>query len=360
MAMMFFVSGLFAPASLRRKGPLRFVADRLARLGLPFLFNVLLLMPIAIYPVYHLLTPQGSLGDYAAAYWALPFLPNGPTWFLWLLIAFSLVAATAYMAIPALYPVLGRAAALARRRPQAFLVGLSAAAVVAYLPLALIYNSFDWTERGPFSFQVSRPLLYGAFFFAGAAVGVGGIGGGLLAPDGVLTTRWRRILILSPSMLFLWMGLTGVTLAWPTFAPLAMASAVGTGLCRRERIRRDVSAGALGALLRPANRMARATIAEFARRVRRPLCAAGVDTIPAAGRAPARRRQSRDCIFVGARGLARHGDCNAPLEPYRPPDRRARGARAHGLAASLRAAGKLRSRHDTLRSQRGANRPSHP
>ena len=76
-------------AEPRRKGAARFAADRLLRLGLPFLFNVLVLMPIAIYPVFNRLSPDAGVADYLAAYRNLPFLPNGPTWFLWLLIAFS-------------------------------------------------------------------------------------------------------------------------------------------------------------------------------------------------------------------------------------------------------------------------------
>ena len=99
---------------------------------------------------------------------------------------------------------------------------LTVAAILAYLPLTLIYGPFDWIETGLFSVQKSRPLLYGVYFFAGAAVGAAGLGGGLLAPDAVLVRRWRRLAALSPLMLFLWMGLTGVTLSFPGFAPLTM------------------------------------------------------------------------------------------------------------------------------------------
>ncbi len=222
MAMMFFVSGLFAAPSLARKGALRFAADRLVRLGPPFLFNVLVLTPIAIYPVFHRLSPTGSLADYLAAYRNLPFLPNGPTWFLWMLIAFSLTLALLRRLAPGSLDTLAAVAADARRRPQRFLAALAAAAALAYLPLTLIYGPFDWYERGLFSFQISRPLLYGVYFFAGVAVGVAGLGHGLLAPDGELGARWRRLGVISPLMLFLWMGLTGVTLAFPAFAALAM------------------------------------------------------------------------------------------------------------------------------------------
>lgn len=222
MALMFFLSGLFVPASLRRKGAARFLADRMLRLGPPFLFSVLLLAPIALYPVFHLLNPQAGIGDYLDAYRRLPFLPNGPAWFLWLLLAVSIAAGLVYAAAPAALGALASLSAAARLRPQRFLLTLTLAAAFAYLPLALAFGPFDWFERGPFSFQLSRPLLYAVYFLAGASIGAAGLGEGLLAPDGALARRWRRLAVLSPLMLFSWMGLTGVTMTFPAFAPLLM------------------------------------------------------------------------------------------------------------------------------------------
>jgi hypothetical protein len=222
MAMMFLVSGLFVAPSLRRKGAARFCADRAARLGPPFLFSALALTPIAVFPVFHRLRPGAGLAEYLAAYRALPFLPNGPAWFLWLLLAVSLSAAALHALAPGALDALARCAADARRRPQRFLLTLAAAAALAYLPPALIFGPFDWFERGPFSFQCSRPLFYGVYFFAGVAVGAAGLGDGLLAPDGALARNWRRLVLLSTLTLFVWMGLTGATLSFPAFAPLAM------------------------------------------------------------------------------------------------------------------------------------------
>lgn len=222
MALMFFLSGLFVAPSLRRKGAGRFALDRLYRLGLPFLFSTLVLMPIAVYPVFHRLKPDASVADYLAAYRNLPFLPNGPTWFLWLLLAISLAAAAVHALAPRAFDALAAVAAQARRRPRRYLVTLTAAAALAYLPPTLAYGPFDWFEEGPFSFQMSRPLLYAVYFFAGAAVGAAGLGEGLLAPDGALGANWRRLGVLSPAMLFLWMGLTGVVLSFPDFAPVTM------------------------------------------------------------------------------------------------------------------------------------------
>ncbi len=222
MALMFFLSGLFVAPSLRRKGAARFAADRLLRLGLPFLFSVLVLTPIAIFPIFHRLQPEASVAEYLAAYRRLPFLPNGPTWFLWLLAAMSLCVAALFAVAPRAVDALAWLAADARRRPQRFLLALTLAATLAYLPLTLVYGPFDWFVRGPFSFQYSRPLLFGVYFLAGVAVGAAGLGEGLIAPDGALGRHWRRLGVLSPLTLFVWMGLTAVVLMAPAVAPLTM------------------------------------------------------------------------------------------------------------------------------------------
>jgi glucan biosynthesis protein C len=229
MAMMYFLSGVFVAPSLRRKGVGKFVADRTWRLGTPFLLSVFVLTPLAIYCVFHRLQPDASVAEYLAAYGRLPFLPNGPQWFLWLLLAFSWLAAAIYTFAPEAFDRLGAFAAGARRRPRPFLIGMALAAAIAYGPLAMAYGPFDWFERGPFSFQESRPLLYGVFFFAGISVGSVELGEGLLAADGALARGWRRFAVLGPLALLSWMGITGAVLAWPTFAPLTLGllSALG-------------------------------------------------------------------------------------------------------------------------------------
>src|SRR5271163_601301 len=52
MSLMFLLSGLFVWPSLSRKRNWRFVRDRLLRLGVPYAFGIIVLVPIAIYPVY--------------------------------------------------------------------------------------------------------------------------------------------------------------------------------------------------------------------------------------------------------------------------------------------------------------------
>jgi hypothetical protein len=173
--------------------------------------------------VFRRLNPVASVADYLAAYLSLPFLPNGPQWFVWLLLAFALFAAATHALFPRALYAAGALASGARRRSGPFVLALAGAALLAYLPPMLAYGPFDWLESGPFSVQKSRPLLYGVFFLAGVAAGANGMGEGLLAADGALACGWRRFAVLAPAALFVWMGLTGMGLYWPKVAPLAVA-----------------------------------------------------------------------------------------------------------------------------------------
>src|SRR6202167_6688311 len=68
MSLMFLLSGLFVYPSLARKQNWGFVRDRLLRLGLPFVFGVIVLVPIARYPAYLGTAPEPGLADFARRY----------------------------------------------------------------------------------------------------------------------------------------------------------------------------------------------------------------------------------------------------------------------------------------------------
>jgi fucose 4-O-acetylase-like acetyltransferase len=50
MALMFFISGLFVWASLRRRGAGPFIRERVIRLGVPFIVAALLIATVAYFP----------------------------------------------------------------------------------------------------------------------------------------------------------------------------------------------------------------------------------------------------------------------------------------------------------------------
>jgi hypothetical protein len=189
MSLMFLVSGLFVWPSLQRKGSGRFLRDRLLRLGVPFLVAAAVLAPLAYLPSY-LQTGAGfHLRDFARVWWSLPHWPSGPAWFLWVLLVFDCVSAALTRLFPSWGDTLGHLFARLRR-PAALFWQLFAVSACAYLPLAIALDPGSWSNVGPFSFQVSRPLLYAVYFFTGVGLGAAGLSSGLLAPGEKLARRW--------------------------------------------------------------------------------------------------------------------------------------------------------------------------
>jgi hypothetical protein len=90
MGFFFFLSALFVPSSYDKKGPLKFVADRLLRLGLPLIFYSFILSPFLSFMVYyfaegHHITYLQYLGGYDN------WIEFGVLWFVAALLIFNLV-----------------------------------------------------------------------------------------------------------------------------------------------------------------------------------------------------------------------------------------------------------------------------
>ena len=192
MSLMFLLSGLFVWPSLARKGPARFLRDRAARLGLPFLACSGLVCAIAYYPTYLQGTPVGAtvagyvLGWLRPAHWL-----SGPAWFIAVLLLYDGMAAALSLILPDWGLRLARIADGSARRPLRFFVIVAAVSAAAYVPLALAFGQYSWWNVGPFWLQKSRAMQYAAYFFIGAALGAYGLERGLLARAGALAQRWR-------------------------------------------------------------------------------------------------------------------------------------------------------------------------
>jgi fucose 4-O-acetylase-like acetyltransferase len=87
MGMFFLISGLFVPGSADRRGLRSFVRGRLLRLGVPYLIFLLVLRPLFTLPVY-LAVPAAQRPAYAVFY--ATSVDSGPSWFLLVLLLFSL------------------------------------------------------------------------------------------------------------------------------------------------------------------------------------------------------------------------------------------------------------------------------
>ena len=205
MAMFFFLSGLFVWPGIARKGPLNYLSDRLLRLGLPFLICAFSIIPIAYYAISLRHHPEIGFSEY---WWetitAGPW-PSGPIWFLWVLLAFDLVACLLYRLSPNLLDPINRLSLHGRRRPAVFFAIMLAVTAAFYIPGRIHFGAGSWFEFGPFSVQHGRVMLYATYFFFGAGIGVQYLDRGLLAADGRMAkVSWDWMMLALVPYCLLW------------------------------------------------------------------------------------------------------------------------------------------------------------
>ena len=100
MAMLFLVAGMLSPSSLQRRGPRRFIAERLVRLGVPLALTVALIVP-ATALVGELAEGAVTPQDAGAFFFArLAEADTGVMWFAAVLLLFSIVYAAVRSARP--------------------------------------------------------------------------------------------------------------------------------------------------------------------------------------------------------------------------------------------------------------------
>jgi glucan biosynthesis protein C len=226
MALMFFLSALFAWPGVTRKGARKFLAERFLRLGVPFIFGIVIVMPIALYPVYRVTAVDPGLLAYGRHFLALPFWPNGPMWFLWQLLALSFLAAFLRRFAPGFVDTLARLSGSIGSWPGRYFIALTAASVLAYVPLALIFTPWSWGEQGPLALQFSRPLLYAVLYCAGLGIGARGLDRGVLSPEGPLIRHWAAWFATAFVSFLAWMGLTALAMSYGPRAPFYVQFAV--------------------------------------------------------------------------------------------------------------------------------------
>ena len=196
MAFMFLISGLFVHDSLTRRGAAGYLRRRAWRLGVPLLISIFVLIPIAYYASflrYHL--PGTTDFNFLHYWWHMITVgpwPSGQSWFLWVLLAFDIVAAAIWSMAPKFLAALGRLISALRKRPAAAFVAFLIVSVATYLPMHLAFGDGAWFEPGhyPFPIQTSRILFYPAYFFTGVGIGVISLRTGLLAENGEIARRW--------------------------------------------------------------------------------------------------------------------------------------------------------------------------
>ena len=231
MQLMFFLSGLFVWPSLSRKGGGKFLYDRVLRLGVPFAIGLYLLMPVAYYSVYRVTAVDPGWSAFWSHWIALPFWPSGPMWFLWLLLVFNVAAAGLFWLAPRAGEALGELSAKAGSHPGRFFIALVSVLALAYLPLATVFEPWQWMQFGPFAFQPSLAPQYVIYFFAGLGVGTYGFDRGLLEGDGMLARRWARWLVGTAAAFLLWVVPTTLIVHGTLVPGLRLVASLGLVLC---------------------------------------------------------------------------------------------------------------------------------
>lgn len=155
MGFFFLLSAYFTVSSLDRKGPKRFIVDRLIRLGLPLAFYSIVLSPLYSYLVYYF--SQGhhiTILQYLSGYHH--WISFGVMWFVAALLDFTLlyVAGRSLFKIPAI-PVPGTRAIL-----------IFALALGVFSFFTRIIFPVGW-ELEPLGFQLGHFPQYIALFIVG-------------------------------------------------------------------------------------------------------------------------------------------------------------------------------------------------
>ncbi|GAB4018616.1 acyltransferase family protein [Spirosoma koreense] len=198
MALMFFISGLFVYRGLTKKGPNVYLADRLIRLGTPFVFAELLLIPLAYLPSFYLATHSTDLTAFIRDYILTQQWPVGPPWFIWLLLAFDGLSALIFRLSTTFFPSFGAWLIQLSHRPARLCAAVYGLIALSLIPLSLWVGQYTWVGNwGPFDFQLNRVLFYFLFFVLGVSLGTTDWQAALFKDHKLLAVDWSFWVLLS-------------------------------------------------------------------------------------------------------------------------------------------------------------------
>ncbi|MDN5287553.1 MAG: acyltransferase [Mucilaginibacter sp.] len=158
MGFFFFISAYFTESSYHKKGPTRFIADRLKRLGIPLIFYSFILSPVLSFQVYrfaqgHDITYIQYLGGFH------PWIDFGVLWFVAALLLFNLL----YVGIMLLFK--SKPFSL-EKVPGAFVIILFALTLALGSYLVRCEFPVGWV-LAPVGFQLGHFVQYIALFALG-------------------------------------------------------------------------------------------------------------------------------------------------------------------------------------------------
>jgi peptidoglycan/LPS O-acetylase OafA/YrhL len=192
MGFYFLIAAYFVPRSLESRGSRRFLVDRFLRLGVPLVFQLLVIAPLLSYCLgISLWGFEGSLWTYVAQYWkSYQSLDTGPLWFVEALLIFSMLYALWWLSVrPRAHQVQDAAAAPGNLAIAAFAlsVGLASFTVRIWLPVGWYFRALN--------FQIAHFPQYISLFVLGTiAYRRGWLP--LIAGDAARGRLWGRVVAL--------------------------------------------------------------------------------------------------------------------------------------------------------------------
>lgn len=160
MGFFFFISAYFTEASYRKKGAVRFIADRLRRLGIPLLFYSFILSPVLSFLVYkyaqgHDITYMQYLSGFH------PWIDFGVLWFVAALLLFNMVYAVLMILLKNIPSSFGKTPGVLVTILFALTLALGSYLVRSAFPVG-------WVLK-PVGFQLGHFVQYVALFALGIA-----------------------------------------------------------------------------------------------------------------------------------------------------------------------------------------------
>jgi fucose 4-O-acetylase-like acetyltransferase len=164
MGLFFLIAGYFTPGSYDRKGPRRFLKDRLLRLGIPMLCYDLVIGPLIAYPLIRTGAWQsaGFYPGYLARYYSGFHIGTGPLWFVEALLIFAVLYVLWRRFVKSTVPP----AQDKGKTPGTMAVAIFALALGAVSFLVRIWLPIGWTF-GPLNLQFPFFPQYICLFIVG-------------------------------------------------------------------------------------------------------------------------------------------------------------------------------------------------
>ena len=161
-SIMFFIAGYFAFASYEKKGERLFIADKLKRLGIPYLLGLVILSPITLFIARLSRDKNVKLGHFWIKEFFLPEIitPNH-LWFIGILLIFFIIF------IPLFARLKTKKSRQIRNSQTLIYVLFLLLTFVVYFCLSCFYKPYNFLSIYIVDFPVVMLLIYAGYFLLG-------------------------------------------------------------------------------------------------------------------------------------------------------------------------------------------------